>query len=610
MSDPVLSDADVGLGAQLSDSDVGLSAGVVPQQPRGWLSKLSETWPARIAKEVASAVTLPGDVYTGKVRPTQTLDTPDGPLEIENPEYMQRTVGLAAVASPVPAAMRGGESWAGTVRPRPAPPTLPKTIGDFDVPLTVGEATGNLGMQIEERAALRGGRGARAQEVAKEFVDEREAALSAARGTIARGLDPAKTIVAKDPLDAAEIVASGAQGAARAAKDAYQAAYKDFADVQGQFAPGTFSSVGTTIRKRLDSGANPVVVDDRVTPVASAALGDIEKNLGDLLSEKPLSIQGLDQARKRLGTFFSAAKSSGNPSDMRAMGRIADELSGVIEDKITSNLFTGDETAYATWMAARRAFADYKNMFGVRGAGDDAGRVVKKILGSEGSHVATTTEIANYLYGAANVGAKGVSVRVAQRLKPILGESSPEWSALRQGLWEKLVTPTEGRTAWGPQKVSERVLEFVNGSGRQLANTIFSQPEREIMLRYAELLKKTTPEAGAVNYSNNLPMLHKIMDATNKHVTTLVGAHMHGASGAVAGNIVGRGLASISDIVAARRTAQLMPTLEQSLVQFQKAQAQAAKSGVRHSQSAQRAREMLARSLVALGVSPSIIPQD
>lgn len=609
MAEQELSDTDVGLDNRtLSDVDVGLAPEKTPPGSKSWLETAQTLWPARVAKDLVSLVKLPGDVYTGKTRPTITLDTPDGPLEVENPEYMQRAVGLAALASPTPAAMRGGESWAGTIRP--APPTVPKTIGDFDVPLTVGEATGNLGMQIEERAALRGGRGARAQEIAREFMDEREAALGAARRNISRELDPAKTIVAQNPLDAADLVTAGVQGAAGAAKTAYQGAYRDFAEVQGQFAPGAFGNVGTVIRQRLESGVNPVVLDDKVTPIASAAMADIEKHLGGVLSEKPLSIQGLDLARKRLGPFFDAAKSSGNASEMRALGRVADELGGVIEDKITSKLFTGDEAAYETWRAARKAFADYQKMFGVRGSGDDAGKVVRKILGSDGSYVATPTEIANYLYGATNVGARGVSVRVAQRLKPILGETSPEWSALRQGLWEKLVVPTEGRMAWGPQKVSERIVEFLNGSGQQLARTVFSQPERDLMMRYADLLKKTTPEAGAVNYSNNLPMLHKIMDAANKHVTTIVGANTHGVSGAVAGNIVGRGLASISNIVAARRTAQLMPTLEQSLLQFQKAQERAARSGTTHTRSWQQARQLLARSLVALGVSPTVIPKD
>ena len=55
---------------------------------------LGDTWPARLAKSIYGAVTLPGDVYQGKV----SIVGPDGHT---NPEVIDRSADLASLASPV-----------------------------------------------------------------------------------------------------------------------------------------------------------------------------------------------------------------------------------------------------------------------------------------------------------------------------------------------------------------------------------------------------------------------------------------------------------------------------------------------------------------------------
>lgn len=58
------------------------------------VDKLSQTWPARLAKgignAVSSAVTLPGDVYSGKTQ-----------VDPSSPDFIGRTLDFASVASPV-----------------------------------------------------------------------------------------------------------------------------------------------------------------------------------------------------------------------------------------------------------------------------------------------------------------------------------------------------------------------------------------------------------------------------------------------------------------------------------------------------------------------------
>ena len=50
-------------------------------------NKLGETWPAKMAKDIYSAVKLPGDVYSGQTQ-----------VDPSNPEFMNRVTGLAGIS--------------------------------------------------------------------------------------------------------------------------------------------------------------------------------------------------------------------------------------------------------------------------------------------------------------------------------------------------------------------------------------------------------------------------------------------------------------------------------------------------------------------------------
>lgn len=75
---------------------------------------LGDTWPARLAKSVYSAVTLPGDVAQGNV----SMIGEDGHT---NPEVINRSAELASVASPMSPTARSGVGWAGALKTKEAP---------------------------------------------------------------------------------------------------------------------------------------------------------------------------------------------------------------------------------------------------------------------------------------------------------------------------------------------------------------------------------------------------------------------------------------------------------------------------------------------------------
>jgi hypothetical protein len=92
------------------DKKVGLAPAEPPKHKFG----LGDTWPARLAKGIYSAVTLPGDVMQGNV----SMTGEDGHT---NPEVINRSAELASVASPMSPAARSGIGWAGALKTKEAP---------------------------------------------------------------------------------------------------------------------------------------------------------------------------------------------------------------------------------------------------------------------------------------------------------------------------------------------------------------------------------------------------------------------------------------------------------------------------------------------------------
>ncbi len=101
----------------------------------------------------------------------------------------------------------------------------------------------------------------------------------------------------------------------------------------------------------------------------------------------------------------------------------------------------------------------------------------------------TPQEVANYIIGAGKVGAKGVSSRLLTRLQEATGGDAEAMQAIRGGIWNRLTQATEGAQGRPAQKVADDISEFVNGSGRDVANRLFSAQERGIMKAYAETVR-------------------------------------------------------------------------------------------------------------------------
>lgn len=446
------------------------------------------------------------------------------------------------------------------MRDRPVVPatvnTGTNTAPSLGIRLSQGQSDHSHDAIMLEQAALRGGLGPKAQQVAQDFFDNQHGDIEQARQALAQSLDRFGGNIAENPLAAGELVSDTLKNVAGQSKAGYQGLYDKFASLPGEVHAGAIEGIGQKIKGKLTLSDNPVVIDDVTTPVAARAIKDIDEHIDRLRIQNRadpfgepnpeniigVSLKGIDQTRKRLVAMRNAVNPQ-NSTDRRAMDRIINGFDDHIESSIADGLFTGDDRALPILKAARSEFAQHKKTFSGSGKSDpmarQVGRAVENIIGREGGEGATVNEVANYLYGESKIGSKGLSSRLANRVRDIVGADSPEWSGVRQGLWHKLTQAPEGQTAWGPLKVAQRVTDFINGSGRATAETVFAPVERQQMARFARALNEVTPPQSTINWSNTATVGRRIDSHKMEIAQKLLGLVTH-SLGPIGGEMANR----------------------------------------------------------------------
>ncbi|TGD93726.1 hypothetical protein [Methylobacterium nonmethylotrophicum] len=127
----------------------------------------------------------------------------------------------------------------------------------------------------------------------------------------------------------------------------------------------------------------------------------------------------------------------------------------------------GSSEPFQAMQKARGLFSDYQRTFKPNGPGDDVGRAVQRIVERD----AQPGEVASMLFGGSRAGNTGLSVRMAERMRNVLGEDSPGWRAVQQGLISKAI---EGRGG----DIGARLDHLLTGEGRTLANRVLTPEQR------------------------------------------------------------------------------------------------------------------------------------
>lgn len=333
----------------------------------------------------------------------------------------------------------------------------------------------------------------REAEAQRAMVTDRERAIDEA---IAGGRPIPET-----PRDVGEALGESIREGARGHRQEFRGLYDEAFSRPGEFHRSAFEDVGNRMRNRLSYSEDPVIIDDRTTPIANRALADVDQYISQLripnraepraaipregqvnpdgaVSEiAAVNLKGVDQARKRLVSFYKDAR--GNAADERAMRRLIDEFDNEIEGALTEGLFSGDPRALDALQAARASYSRYQRLYRPRGAGDDVGAAMRKIVDRN----ATPEEIVNLVIGSGKIGRAGTPVRIADRLEDIFGAGSGEWNAIRQAMWQKASRVPNATGIIDPAKSAANILDFTNST---LGRRMFSPQELAAMRSHAQ----------------------------------------------------------------------------------------------------------------------------
>lgn len=155
----------------------------------------------------------------------------------------------------------------------------------------------------------------------------------------------------------------------------------------------------------------------------------------------------------------------------------------------TTALPGGSTAPFEAMTRARGLFAEHQRTFKPNGPGDDVGLAMRRIIERD----AQPGEVATMLFGGSQAGNTGLSVRLAERMRGVLGEDSPGWQAVQQGLISKAI---EGRG----RDVGARIDHLLTGEGRTLADRVLNQQQRAGLevyrrgLAQAEAARTSLPE--------------------------------------------------------------------------------------------------------------------
>lgn len=227
--------------------------------------------------------------------------------------------------------------------------------------------------------------------------------------------------------------------------------------------------------------------DATLTPASSRMMAEIDRfsrgGNADVThgATYPRSMQEIEQTRKRLNSQSQAAT---NDADRTASRMIVREFDNWVSDSFDRALFSGSDAALNAYREARAANTSWRHRFGFNER-DDADRIVNRIVTGE----VTPQEAANYVVGATKVGSKGVSSRLLTRIAEATGGDPEAMNAIRAGVWNRLSSSTEGVNAKPAVKVADDIGEFLNGSGRDVANRLFTEPQRAVMRGYADTIR-------------------------------------------------------------------------------------------------------------------------
>lgn len=426
-----------------------------------------------------------------------------------------------------------GESLEGvreTATPSPQVAERLATGRRFDVPLTRGQATGDVTQSALEENFRAGTRGQSAFNAIDEFDRMQGEAVERARvGVVPRAADA-------DRIDAAEGVIAGVRRMSDEARDAGRAAYQGLEASGAAIDGSAVSNLTGRIQNAVRMAGGEI---NETTPNARAAVDSLSRLMqgGDAGS---VPFTQVERARQTILRMQRAAQSGSNGADQIATNEVVDQFDNWLDDTISTALQQGDESVLSQAREARALWSRYRTTFLGR---DGPANFIRRIVEDELS----PNQVASWIMGSNRNMGRGQTSTFVRRLGEVLGPDSPEFNAIRIAAWDQITSAAEGARQPGAARIANQVADFVDGEGRTLARELFSEQQMQTMREFVRLMRTLEPPPRSTNPSGTG---YEVRRMANELRNMLIGGMASATGGPLAGVATQEGVEQTGRFVA------------------------------------------------------------
>jgi hypothetical protein len=364
---------------------------------------------------------------------------------------------------------------------------------DTPIPLTMGQATGDVRQIAKEEAMRQGGRGGRAQKIMQEFEQKQKQGIATEATELGATIAPTATTTTQQEAGGTmyEILRAKQKELKTGARQAYDETDLRALSIPVEATKGLTSKVSNAITQ------GDFIMNRTLTPSAAQAYDDLVNIIPkvDKANVSQINLKDLERTRRNLGSYYKAAA---NDADRTSVSLLTKQFDDWLDDTITSGLASGDVSQLDKLKEARGLARDYYSKFKIDPSSPDVDeqKVIYKIVKKD----LTPVETMNYLFGSAKLGENQTAVRVARRFKELFGADSPQFDEFRQAAYMRLVQDTQGNIKPAASIVRE-VDELIMGKGSALANEVFTADQVASLKEFRKALGKTVTPASATNPS-------------------------------------------------------------------------------------------------------------
>jgi hypothetical protein len=392
------------------------------------------------------------------------------------------------------------------------------------IPLTLGQATGDVRQIASEEAMRNAARGSLAEKIMQRFDIGQRKAIEEEAGVVGRAIAPEAR--AATQTEAGGAIYEMLRGKQQQMKGGVSKAY-DATDLRALNIPvSAVEEMPLRIGKVIQE--QNLVLDPKLTPSASQAFDEVKNAVPKMegVNITDINLKSLENTRKKLNSFYGAAA---NDTDKAVISTIRNEFDNWLDDTITKGLASGDPEQLAKLKDARAIARDYYSKFKVdpKSADVDAQKIIDKIVSKD----LTPVETMNYLFGSSKIGENQTAVRVAKKFKDIFGENSDQFNEFRQAAYLRLVQDTQGNVK-PSSKIVKEIDELIMGKGSSLTNEIFTPEQVKSLRDFRVALSKTLTPSASTNPSKTGYEIARIFEDAAKGLGLMTMAGGDVATGA------------------------------------------------------------------------------